>query len=950
MLLRLAPVLAVCALTCWLPSGATQPPVQPRLDALGDPLPEGASGRIGTLRFRHGGKTLLGFSADRKSVLFHSSGAIHSMNVADGSMTKVVRYQDAPADDNGTIQAVQDIAVSGDGTLLAQLDRSTNDIGIVDIRAGKQTRQIKLTEVLKAGANTNAVHLQLSHNGKALLIVSNRGPDDAPLVWVDTTTGQALHAIAPAKNSAWLQAKFTPDGKHVLALGSDSRLQVLDAGNGKELRSVKLDDKFNNFSFQPCSDGKSLLTWASEDFKGGDPPGVRLLDYSDDKQLKQVHKLGDFDSSSTLVMTTDTKYLFLRGQNAISQVELATGKSIQQFDLPSAENNDRVGRGFAPSTQAGAYGHGLAVSADGKLLAASGKKAVFLYDVATGKQLNPAVTGDGIAVVRFTPDGKSLAIGMPNLQTSFWDFKETKVRYKLALPANFAPQQRSRDFLLSLFATLALSHDGKLAVMSVEETGVHVWDAVTGKYLHHMGGDQGNNRDGPGSAVAFAPRGNLLASGHGDGVVRLWDAAAGKELRSWAWHNAKPDMLGARNEAYLLALAFSPDGKMLAGFGFSGFERKVQIYIVVWETATGQERLRVRNVSEMSMRNEFESIFFLLDQLAMTLTFSPDGKTLAMGTITSLHLIDAATGKDLRTYSGRACLGKTAVFSKDGSVLFVGRFDGGIRVMETTTGKVLRDLPGHLEPVLSLSVSPDGKTLASGSADATVLLWDVAEIGKPVAVAKAVLVPKDLDACWADLAGNDAGKAFQAILKMSAAPKETVPYLAQHLQPVPLQRSGPPQVPNARESNTGNRQTRRYGHAGTAEASGRQAVAGNASSHGKTAGQAPQRCPVAANAADRPGRGSAGTPRHTGGVDDAARAGQGRRRPSLDGGGARRHQSIDGEIAAANDLLQLGGLRLGRRLEQPFQRVGEHIPGRLIGRFQWRRHIDLRLQEQRHGS
>jgi WD40 repeat protein len=781
MLLRFAPLLAVCALTCWLQAGRTQAPLEPRLDAQGDPLPAGAIGRLGTIRYRHGGKGLIGVTADRKWVLLHSSGAIHYMSVADGAIAKVVRFQDAPDEGNVADRRNQPFALSGDATLLAYLDGPTNTIGIVDISAGKPRQQIKLPKVLEAGVEPYTTRIQLSHNGGVLLIVNGRVHIDVPLAWVDTTTGQVLHTIAPPKDRAWLQAKLTPDGKHVLALASDNVLQVLDVGSGKELRSIKLDDQPRGFAFQPTSDGKTLLMWASHD-ANGNPVGVKLLDYSDDKQLKEIRKLDGFDYTSTLVMTTDTKHLFLRDRNNISQVELATGKQLHQFELPMADNDDRFTVVGDPS-QTGAYGLGLAVSADGKLLAASTRKAIFIYDVASGKQRNPAVTGEGMALVRFTPEGKSLATSTSTLQTAFWDLKEMKVRHMLALPANFPGQQRPREFLVSLFSNLALSSDGKLAVMGLEDRGIHVWDAVTGKYLHQLGGDQGGSWPGPG--VAFAPKGHLLASGHPDGMIRLWEAATGKELRSWAWYNAKADAPGSRNEAYLLALAFSPNGKMLAGFGFSGFERKPQMHLVVWETATGQERLRVRNVVEPSVRDEFEMFFSLLDQLALTLTYSPDGKTLAMGTITSLHLIDAATGKEQRSYSGRNCLGKTAVFSRDGSVLFVGRFDGSIRVLEAASGKVVRDLPGHLEPVLSLTVSPDGKTLASGSADSTVLLWDVAEISKPVTAARIALTPKDLDTLWADLAGNDAAKAFQAALKMSEAPRETVPYLAQRLRPVP---------------------------------------------------------------------------------------------------------------------------------------------------------------------
>jgi RNA polymerase sigma factor (sigma-70 family) len=711
-----------------------------RRDGLEDPLPAGAVARLGTLRFRHADSiNRIAVGTDGASVLSAAGSAVYVWDLATGKERRRFPHE----------TPVTSFAVSRDGKLLA---------------AGCEDGTIHLW----GAATGRELRHFTAHKGRA---PDWRGPSGA---FVGGYNGNG----------------FTADGRHIVSMGSDNTIRLWDAASGEQVREFGRFSEVGGLSLAP--DGKTLVGVVKNDNMWE----LRLWEVATGKERKRQPQPG-----KQILMPTfspDGKRLAM----AVGEMDWKQPCDIQLWDA-GAENVIRTLRGH----KSWAW---CAFAPDGRTLVSSGTdNTARLWDVATGKEIG-RVGGEGKLFMNqllFCPDGRTLvSYTQGEHRLRFWDHaggKEIRPSEDAFSPVEFlsfspdgrwlaagsksdwatrlwdvADRKRVRRLEHGLLMGLQFSPDGsQLASATWTDGQVRIWEAASGKELRRIPSDKAANAV---HCLAWSGDGKVLATWNlNDRLIRLWDAETGKPLRTLS---AGVDQIEA--------LVFSPDSTVLAALGGER-ESPDRTLILRWAVDSGGPLPQL----EASM-GSVNVAYYAHPRLA----FAPDGRTLAVGgrgAEASIYLWEMVSGR-LR---GMLKFGEDITslsFSPDGKLLAAANNTNArhltiqkpgksqpsrVHLWDLAAEKELPPLEGHQGSIASLAFSPDGKLLATGGNDTTILLWDATRL-KARPPEAAPLKPEQLESLWADLAGQDAAKAYRAIRTLASSPQVSVGFLKRRLRPV----------------------------------------------------------------------------------------------------------------------------------------------------------------------
>ncbi len=672
----------------------------PRVDLDGEPLPEHAVARLGSLHGRHqGGVTSVVVAPDSKTAASGGAdGFVRFWEVATGKELR--RFRFAPEGPTWVDRILDN------GKLLAcRTGWPDNTVRLLETATGK--------EVYRRGGSLKAGYscLALSPDGKRLAGWSHPGEIH---VW-ETLTGKEVQRWKATRQIV-LALAFTPDAKTLLAVEEPGEVVQWTLPDGEKARRTPLC-KFRN-----SAQGREL----------------RCASFSPDARF-----------------VTEGRYL--------------SGTTVV-WDVAKKQEVHRLTAEKEGSIQATAF------STDGKLIAATGNRG----------------------------------------NVNIWEAEGTRVSSASGpIPRVAQPE----------ITALAFSEDGKQVLSGGTDGTVRLWTAPAANEIRHFGRD-----DGPVTTLTYNREGTLLATGTDTGVIGLWETRSGKRL-----HRISTDPVAG--------LAFSGDGKTLAVTGWDG-----PISLCDVAKGQSRSRIKAVSASALTFLPDSRTLAVNrtltptvqlvditlgkvsgnidIEHRAVDLVAVPDGGSLiVLESDGSLTRRDVDTGAVILRYEGRARGEVRLRLSRDGRMLVGREENGDIGIWETISGKVrvrvsakeatclsaalandgrtlaigsaehnvsFRDLPTgkrlsfhpHRDQVNAVAFSPDGKHLAAGGRDTTVLIWDIAAI-VPKRPARA-LKPAELPTLWDALAGEDAMAAYVAMGTLMDAGADAVALLAERLPRVAL--------------------------------------------------------------------------------------------------------------------------------------------------------------------
>ena len=491
------------------------------------------------------------------------------------------------------------------------------------------------------------------------------------------------------------QIVYSPDGSRI-AVASSTGIRLHNAETLEIIAEFATDQWIASLAYSP--DGKSVAAWL--------PDGsVSLWDTSTSELIKTFAAPSE---NGSIRVTADEMHNVTFSPDGQLLIAGHGDGSIHIWDIASGELRTTI-KASETSIQ------GLAISADGKLLASAAmlEGAVRIWDAESGILIKELLFEGAPALnLNFSPDGSILVVSGAVFSkkkdsveslVSLWstqDWQETKTIQGEEGGASriiFTPDGKNivarigstlsiieieTSIVTHTFIeqtgyvhTLAVTPAGNSIVSGADDGTLTIWDIAsqTRFVSTHEYSDRIND-------MILSPDGNVLVTAYENGNISMWNAASQELIRTLNTGDSSPT-----------CLAYSPDGVWLA----AGFEDNS---IHIWNSGDGIEAFKLEDHSGDINDLEFSSN-------GMFLASGSEDKTIRIWDMTD----EAKMIQIIKDNSGQVL---TVSFSADNAYLLGSTQEGEIKLWETTKWKQVYGLKENTFTLLSL-ISPDGQTFAT---------------------------------------------------------------------------------------------------------------------------------------------------------------------------------------------------------------------------------------------
>jgi WD40 repeat protein/serine/threonine protein kinase len=326
-------------------------------------------------------------------------------------------------------------------------------------------------------------------------------------------------------------------------------------------------------------------------------------------------------------------------------------------------------------------GRVVAFSPRGDLLATSAGNQIRLWRTGTWDLVAQHTLPGYVAVLKFSPDGTRLASGSAPDELTVWEVDQGTVVCQIR-GLRVWGWQGVADF----------SPNGKAMAIGGADHHLRVFDLASGNTDVNIP----EAHPEPITAVAWSPNGSIIASGSGynGGPIRLWDAASGKRVGVLEGHTG-----------WICQLIFTTDGQRL-------YSASADQTIRVWDV--GQQQCLA------TLRGSRDEVYGL--------SLSPDGSTLASACKDGVVAFWNALPRPEEEQPRLIPLGGSAqpAFAPDSRVLAAPR-NGTVSLFHLAPFREIEQLPALGTDVMTVTYSPDGTLLVSGSQSGKMRVWSCTE-------------------------------------------------------------------------------------------------------------------------------------------------------------------------------------------------------------------------------